>query len=462
MVRLDRLKPASLNDEVYRPVALDDPGIIALANDIRQKGLHDPIVATEDDVIVAGHRRRAGCIVAGRVVVPIRRVNIRSDDPRFPEYLVSFNLQRVKTVTEQVREEAVRTSPDAAYSTLRELRLDEHDRHYERLRNANLRVIDAGPARRRARISHSKRPMLAAAVAVIDQYAAYWPLTLRQIHYRLLTRKVLRNVTHQNSLYVNSEACYKDLSDLLTRARLLGEVPWQAMHDPTRPRTRWAVWPEPGAYLREQCDRFLAGYRRDLLHSQPAFVELVVEKLAAFDIAERPAAEFCVPVGVGKGYSSVTCLDETAARFRASGKDRFTLLIAGDLDPEGENICETWAKCLRDEHDVCNLTTVKVGVNPEHVQQYNLARLPMKAGSSRAKGFAARHGRNVYELESFEPDQLQAIIQDTIRGVLDLDRFAEERRREAEDARHMVALRKHVCSLIQSCDLGDLSSERPD
>jgi hypothetical protein len=90
----------------------------------------------------------------------------------------------------------------------------------------------------------------------------------------------------------------------------------------------------------------------------------VVEKITVHDIAERAAGHYHVPVGVGRGYTSVTSLDETAERFFASGKDQLILLVAGDLDPEGKNITEVWGRDLRDEHGVENLTVVKVGSTP--------------------------------------------------------------------------------------------------
>ena len=55
----------------------------------------------------------------------------------------------------------------------------------------------------------------------------------------------------------------------------------------------------------------------------------------------------------------------------------------------------------------------------------------------RMKGAAEAYGGNVYELESFEPDVLQAIFRETIRSVLDMQLFAAEQRREAEEARRL-------------------------
>jgi hypothetical protein len=73
------------------------------------------------------------------------------------------------------------------------------------------------------------------------------------------------------------------------------------MHDPTRPRTSWIQWDSVGEYTREQLDAFLCGYKRNLLQSQPAYVELVVEKLTVHDIAKRACGYYHVPVEVGRG-----------------------------------------------------------------------------------------------------------------------------------------------------------------
>jgi hypothetical protein len=458
---LDRLRPAVINDKVYKPVDPADPAVIALGNDIREKkGLLEPIVATLDGVIVAGHRRRVGCQLAGLRRVPVRRINIRSTDPRFETCLVSFNMHRVKTPAEQIREEVVRTSPEHAHNQLLVHRAVEQAKAYRRVEDSGLRILNPAPARRRSEITAAKWPMLEAARAILDQYRDYWPLTVRQIHYRMLTRNVLRHSCKPDSLYTNTVQCYKDLSELLTRARLAGLVPWESIHDPTRPQTRWLQWDNLGLYMREKADGFLADYKRNLLQSQPVYVELVVEKITALDIAERAAGKYHVPVGVGRGYTGTTTLAETASRYWASGKDSMVLLIAGDLDPDGEQIVESWAAKLRDEHDVENLTAVKVGVNPDQVAEFKLAPLPLKEGGSesaktKAKRFEAKHGSSVYELEAFEPDQLQRIIRDAIRDVLDLDLFAAEQRKESEDARYVAAARTQVLELLKGIALPD-------
>jgi hypothetical protein len=447
-VSVAQLRPAVVNDTIYKPVSEDDPAVIKLSEDIADLGVLEPLVITLDNTILSGHRRRVGAKMAGLKVVPVRRHPIRRDDPNFERVLVAFNSQRVKTADESIREEVVRTSPNDAMLDLLEYREAESERIADQAKEAGLRMLDTGGAARRAGVSPAKIGMLNAAIAVLNQYTDYWPLTLRQVHYRLLGRKVLRNSSDPKSTYTNTQASYKDLSDLLTRARLTGAVPWESMHDPTRPQTEWRQWSNVADYMREQMGSFLRTYKRNLLQSQPAYVELVVEKITVQEIAERAARQYLVPVGVGRGYTSASMLAETAKRYRASGKDRFVLLIAGDLDSEGEDVCRAWGASLRDEHRVHDITVVKVGVNPEQVQSYGLAPLPMKTGSSRATGFEATHGANVYELEAFEPDQLQQIIASAICSVLDLDRFEAEKRQEVEDARHLAVWRTKVRGLL--------------
>lgn len=443
-IPLAALQPAKINDLVYKPISLSDPAIIELGRDILAKGLLEAIVVTKDNVVVSGHRRRGGCMSAGLETVPIRRIDLWSGSPRFEEFLTSFNQQRVKSIDEQIREEVIRTSPEDAHNTLLAFRKLEAKRALGQAEEAGLRILEPGAARHRAEISDAKQPMLEAAITVIEKYRDYWPLTLRQIHYRLLGQKVLRHAKKPASIYVNTQQCYKDLSGLLSRARLAGLVPWESMHDPTRPRTSWQQWDDVGVYLRERLDSFLCDYKRNLLQSQPAYIELIVEKITVQEIAERAAMQYHVPVGVGRGYTSVTSLEETARRFRASGKSRFILLIAGDFDPEGENICETWGACLRDEHDIEDITLIKVAVNPEQIEEFGLSPLPVKDTSSRASGFIEFHGDGAYELEAFEPDQLQQILRDAIRSVLDLKLFVKEQRKESEDARRLMAYRNLV------------------
>lgn len=79
-VDLAMIRPSPENDRLYRPVSLDDPGIIELGESVRQFGIREPLVLTLDYFIVSGHRRLAGAKLAGLDNVPCRFVDIRRED----------------------------------------------------------------------------------------------------------------------------------------------------------------------------------------------------------------------------------------------------------------------------------------------------------------------------------------------------------------------------------------------
>lgn len=232
-VPLDTLSPAELNDAVYKPIDHNDPDVIALAKLIREQGLLEPLVITLDDVILSGHRRRVACQMAGIDRVKVRRHPIRSTDPGFAELLVSYNAQRVKSVDEQVREAVVLTDKKKAYQNLLRHRRERSNEISDGAFRKGMTEIADTDARRRSEISPAKFPMLNAAIAVLNANRDYWPLTLRQVHYRLLNDPPLRNADRPESTYANDLKSYKDLSNLLARARIAGNISWHALHDPT-------------------------------------------------------------------------------------------------------------------------------------------------------------------------------------------------------------------------------------
>jgi ParB-like chromosome segregation protein Spo0J len=448
-VPLARLQPATVNNAIYKPVRRTDPEVVHLANLVREQGLLEPIVATLDDVILSGHRRRVACQLAGLAVVPVRRHPIRSDDPEFERLLVSFNAQRVKSADQQLREAVVLTNRKDAYAALIEHREVLAEKARSRAAIAALEVVPSPAARRRSDISAAKRPMLDAVIAVLEANRTYWPLTVRQVHYRLLNDPPLRNAAKPDSRYANTKQSYQDLSDLLTRARVTGAVPWHAIHDPTRPQVSWLGWPSAAPYIRDQLDEFLGGYRRDLLQSQPAYVEIVGEKMTLQTVIERAARRYMVPLSIGRGYSSIDARHQLAQRFRASGKARAVLLFVSDFDPEGENIPENYAASMRDEFGIDALSAHKIALTPEQVQFYRLPpAMTAKQTSSRAAGFVGRHGEAVYEAEALSPATLEQLVRSAIERVLDMDLFRREQEREADDAATLSAARRQAVAAL--------------
>lgn len=87
----------------------------------------------------------------------------------------------------------------------------------------------------------------------------------------------------------------------------------------------------------------------------------------------------------------------------------------------------------------------KVALTAEMVQRFDLPPIMQaKATDSRAAKFTARHGSDVFELESLRPETLQAELTAAIDSVLDLKAFNAELQSEAEDAGYLAGLRERA------------------
>lgn len=444
VVAIDSIRPAYQNDSIYKPVRADDPEIVALAKNIKTNGLLEPIAVTTDNVVVSGHRRRMACIVAGLKLVPVRRLKFSSTDPRFPEMLVDYNQQRVKSPEECIREEITRTSPESSMALLSQRRKTNLAKLYSQAEDVGLAEIDYAAPPSRDEISDGKQAMLEAAEKVIEDNREWWPLSLRQVHYRLLNDPPIRNTRSRKGLrYVNDQASYKDLSDLLVRARLAGLIPWEAICDETRPVSLWRNWLSVSQYVADDLENLFSNYRRNLLQSQPSHTELIVEKMTVQSIADRAAGRFGVTVTVGRGFSSITAKHDLVSRFLRSGKNTLTLLVVSDFDPEGECISENLVASIRHEFGIHNVLARKIALTMDQVETLELpSGGKAKKTSSRYESFVSKWGDDVYELEALEPAQLEKLIVDAIVAVTDADLIRYEQERESEEARELEARRR--------------------
>lgn len=426
-VSLDDIQPATINDVVYGATDPQDPSLDELAHRMTQEGQLEPVVLTQDGVLLSGHRRRAVAIRLGWRTLKARYHPIRSTDPDFAALLVAWNDQRDKSPDVRIREQLVLADPDNCYQELMNER--------EAAARIDVETLTLGAGRRRSRISPAKQPFLDAISRVLEELREYWPLSDRRIHYALLNDPPLVHASKPDSLYRNDHSCYKATCELLTRARLGGLIPFDAIGDETRPVTTWAVFPNVGPYFRRQVDKFCTGYARDLLQSQESHIEIVGEKLTIEGTIRPVAMKFCIPCVIGRGYCSLPPRKAMFDRFRKSGKSQLVLLFLSDLDPEGMNIPESFSKSMRDDFGVSDVRAIKVALKPEQVQQLGLPpNTDAKKSSSRYKEFAARFGPAAYELEAVPPATLQGWLDEAIRSVLDIERFNAEVDLEKQDA----------------------------
>jgi hypothetical protein len=244
------IKPAIINDVVYGVTDPDDPHLDELVRLLAVQGQLEPVVVTLDGVLLSGHRRRGAAIRLGWRTLKARHHPIYSTDPQFEKVLVSYNAQRDKSPAVRIHEQLVLTDPEDAYGDLVSERA--------KASRVNAETLTLGAGRGRSRITSAKQPFLEAIKRVIDELKDYWPLSDRRVHYSLLNDPPLIHARKHNR-YRNDKASYKATCELLTRARLTGLIPFDAIGDDTRPNTNWNVFPNVSPYFRGEVRTFAPG-----------------------------------------------------------------------------------------------------------------------------------------------------------------------------------------------------------
>ncbi|MFO0821634.1 MAG: hypothetical protein U0792_00580 [Gemmataceae bacterium] len=452
LVPLASIRPSEQNVTLYGDTTPETPGISELADGIRETiktdGLDaiDPLAITTDNVLLSGHRRRAAFQLLGIESVYVHRLPVSSADPRHMAVLARYNQQREKTPAERIREQLALSDPAKAHVALIAERV-------ERVKIKSL-AISLGKHRRRHGISAAKTPFLDAVKRVLEELEEYLPISDRRVHYALLNDPPLIHAKKPKSRYRNDAASYKALTDILTRARLAGEIPFEAIGDETRPVDVWPVSANVAPFVANEANRFLTNYWRNLMQGQPNHIEIVGEKMTVQGTITPVAQEFTIPVTIGRGFSSLPPRKAMYDRFKASGKAKLAILFLADLDPEGVAIAESFARSMRDDFGVANVHAVRVGLNAEQVQQLNLPpNTEAKTSSSRFKQFVERFGRFAYELEAVAPDVLQGWLRQKIREVIDVEAFNAQVELEKKDAATLQAYRKAAMDFLKNLSL---------
>lgn len=266
---------------------------------------------------------------------------------------------------------------------------------------------------------------IATADKILTTYAAEGlRLTLRQLYYQFVAHHGLPN----------TERSYKNLGELVSKARLAGKLDWDAIEDRVRQPQEARHWSSPSEFA----DAAVSVYRLPRWDGQDHYAELWVEKDALAGVLAPLAQEYHVTLMVNRGYSSQSAMYESARRFRNADSTSLKLFYLGDHDPSGEDM-------VRDVGDrlsmfgVADLDVKKLALTMEQVEQYNPPPNPAKMSDSRAAAYVDKHGAHSWEVDALPPQVLQQIIRDAFDEIVDRDKMDVIIEREG---RHKDALRR--------------------
>jgi len=233
--------------------------------------------------------------------------------------------------------------------------------------------------------------ILEQAAEIVDSYDT--GVTLRQLFYRLVAAELLPN----------TRVAYTTLSHVTAEARRQGRFP--SLVDRTRQIHRYQTFEDPH-HARKWLSRI---YRRDRTEGQPYSIYLGVEKAGIVEQLQSWFGDLGVSILALGGYSSQSYVDEIAKDVQK--QDRPAVLIySGDFDPSGEDIQRDFigrADCFEE--------VVRIALNADQVDEYDLPEQMGKASDTRARGFIEKHGKLVQvELDALPPDVLQRLYTEAI------------------------------------------------
>jgi hypothetical protein len=321
-------------------------------------------------------------------------------------------------------------------------------------------------SKKRYGISDDKDEHVRHVLQVLNERSAYWPLSVRGVHYPLLNYDFIRGYYSPRRKdpdfggparvlkYQNDKDSYLATANLLCRLRLNGLVPWEALDDPTRPLTAPRPFRNTQRFIDQELRNFLTGYTRNCLQTQPKHVEVICEKNTVYHMVLQVTRRYQLPTSSGRGFNSIDPWHDLHERYVASGKKKLALIVLSDYDPEGEMIPQVGGRTLRDDFNVDaeDLEVYKAGVTREQIDHYGLEPMNFaKEESSNRDWFVERNGGDdtVYELEALDPAAMLLDLEYVIHRVLDIDLFDQEKATEADDLGELEEAREKAVEALK-------------
>lgn len=253
---------------------------------------------------------------------------------------------------------------------------------------------------------------------IIDEFLADgYRLTLRQLHYQLVSRGLVNNTPQE----------YMKLSKLLTNGGMAGLVDWYAIEDRVRvPNIPWCA--ESASTAIERIAKY--DFRLNRQDGQKMYIEVWSEKDALSGILSRVTDEYHINLVINRGYSSCSAMknayDRLYENLHMEGKECVILYI-GDHDPSGLDMVRDIRNRLN-EFDKCEILPgvfeVKhITLTTEQVYKYQPPENFAKLKDPRAKGYVEEFGNKSWECDALNPQTLTALLKTEIESFIDVNLY---------------------------------------
>ena len=271
--------------------------------------------------------------------------------------------------------------------------------------------------------------LVGAVRAILEEYQAHLPLTIRQVFYRLVGVYG----------YPKDENAYERLCNALNRARRAGYIRFENLRDDgisVMQPSHYSGVEDFYGYL----DHLGSNYERDKLADQPVDMRVLCEAAGMMPQLSRVCRRYSVPV-----YS---CFDSLTAKYELAKACAQTydwpgrptvILHLGDLDPSGVSIYESMREDVlafvagdvprRDADEVAIFD--RIALTRGQVEYYGLTTYQAKASDLRSRRWVGE----TCQLEALPPDTLARLLASAIEVELDSEILPQAREAEAQERR---------------------------
>jgi len=251
--------------------------------------------------------------------------------------------------------------------------------------------------------------LLDQAQLVLDEYRQYWPLTIRQIFYRMVG-------AHG---YDKSEAAYNRLCHHLANARRARVIPFDAIRDDGVTTYRRDHFDDRDDFL-SHVRRMGERYTRNKLSAQDIHIEVWCEAAGMLPQIDDVSAPYSVKAYSSGGFDSLTAKKDLADRIVRVCKPAIILHL-GDCDPSGEDIFNSVAEDVTAfvqadrPHGLVTVEFHRIALTKQQVAEYDLPTAPAKSTDTRSKNWEG----GTCQLEALPPDVIAEILKDALWKHID-------------------------------------------
>ncbi len=255
------------------------------------------------------------------------------------------------------------------------------------------------------------------------------PITGRGVGYKLFSAGLIPSMARSEMQRV-----YR----LLKEAREQGMIPWPWIVDESRELERVSTWDDPEQYTR--C--VINGYRRDYWNQQSERVEVWSEKGTIRGVLQPVLDEYGVGFRVMHGFGSATEVYNIA---QDDDGRPLTVFYVGDWDPSGLCMSEQDLPERLERYDGEHVELDRIALTRDQLGGLPSFPAADKRKDPRYRWFVENFGKQCWELDALDPNDLRACVEQQIRNCIEptaWERCKVVERAERELLRTILA--KHI------------------